>query len=455
MPTLSHYNHFQPWQNGYYIAYNAFSGAVALMTEENFAVYNNLTAKLNGQSAADLSEPEAELLKQLKYGGFVRPDGPSEHEVLRFSHNVARYDSTSLGLVIAPTMACNMACVYCFEDKQAKKMSAEIREAVVSFVEKQGKHIGGLSVDWYGGEPLLALDVIEDLTDSFVEMSERLLFEYHASMVSNGYLLTPETVDRLVKLRVRHVQVTLDGPARIHNVKRPLKNKQGSFDRILENIKYASTKMSIGVRVNVDKTFTSEIIAELLEELKKAGLQKRVGVYFGMVEPASKVCANISESCYETADFSPIEVGYYRMLLENDFRIDKLPAPVAAFCMASSISGHLVDPDGYLYRCWNYAGDKVNAYGNIKDDIDFLHPNYKRLFEFSPFEKAECIGCNLLPVCMGGCPARRADRGLSDEQMCEGWKHNLQPMLEIIARSRQQEMERKQQQAQEQTAAKE
>jgi len=453
MPTLSRYNHFQPWQDGYYIAYNALSGAVALMTEENYAVYRRLVGKLNGAATPDLSEEEAGLLKQLEYGAFVRSDGVDERALLRFNHNIARYDRTTLGFVIAPTMACNMACVYCFENKTARKMSPEVMAAIVSYVEKRARSISGLQIDWYGGEPLLALDVIESLTASFVEMGEKHQFEYSSSMISNGYLLTAETVDRLVALKIRHVQITLDGPARIHNVKRPLKNKKESFYRILENLKYASTKLSVGIRVNVDKSFTIDMIEELLAELTAAGLRERAGVYFGMVEPSSQVCANIAESCYETADFSAIEVDYYRLLLARGFRIDKLPSPVAVFCMAQSTNAHLVDPDGNLYRCWNHAGDAPKAYGTITDEINYLHPNFQRLFSGDPFDHALCVECELLPICMGGCPARRADRQLAGTQMCEAWKHNLQPMLEIIARSKQQEMARRQQQEAEAQAA--
>jgi len=453
MSTISRYNHFQPWRDGYYIAYNAMSGAVALMTDENYAVYHRIVEKLSSDPPAELTAEESELLKQLEYGRFMRADGIDERAALRMEHNLSRYDRTSLGLVIAPTMACNMACGYCFESKSPIKMAPAVIESVVSFVEKQAKTLGGLEVDWYGGEPLLALDIIEDLTESFLDLAEEHQFEYSSSIITNGYLLTPDNVDRLVRLKIRHAQVTLDGPGRMHNVKRPLKNGKESFDRIIENLKYAADKISIGVRVNVDKTFTLETIEELLNELIAAGLQERVGVYFGMVEPSSQVCANISESCYETADFSLVEVDYYRLLLQKGFRIDKLPSPMATFCMTQTVNAHLIDAEGYLYRCWNHVGDKEKRYGNIADAINYMDDNFQRLFAFNPFEQTECYECNLLPVCMGGCPARRTDRELPAEKMCEAWKHNLEPMLEIIALSRQQVAQQRAAQSEAETAA--
>jgi hypothetical protein len=39
---------------------------------------------------------------------------------------------------------------------------------------------------------------------------------------------------------------------------------------------------------------------------------------------------------------------------------------------------------------------------------------------------------------MGGCPSRRQDRKLAQENLCGTWKHRLPEMLDIIARSRQQ-----------------
>ncbi len=439
MPKISRYNHFQPWRDGNYIAYNAHSGAVAVMTGENYEVYNRLVEKLSHSSAPELTSEEQELLQQLQYGRFVYGDDEDEFESLKFRHNMTRYDQTRLGLVLAPTLACNMACEYCYEENKRGRMSAAVIEALIDYVEKQARGLSLVDIGWYGGEPLLAMDIIEDITQTMLELGEEYKFTYTSSMISNGYLLTRENVDRLRDLQVSVVQVTIDGPARIHNKKRPLKNGRESFEAIVENIAYAVTKIAVGVRVNVDKTFTTEIIQELLDELKAAGLKERVGIYFGQLEPATTACANIADACYDTIDFSRIETEFYRVLLENGFTIQKLPSPMTTFCMAQNANALLVDPEGYLYRCYNHVGEREKSHGNILSPINYQHPNFLKLFAFNPFEDEICTQCDILPICMGGCPSRRADRGLKTEDMCESWRHNLQPMLEIIAMSRQQQ----------------
>ncbi len=439
MPKLSQFNHFQPWRDGNYLAFNAVTGAVGLMTAENYAVYQRLVEKLSEGSDNGLNSQERVLLDQLQYGQFVVDNSLSELDWLKFRYRKIRYEPNSMGLVIAPTMACNMACEYCFEANKKGKMTPRVVEAVVGFVEKKAGQMTDLQTTWYGGEPLLALDIVEDLTESFVDLSQEYNFAYTCGgMISNGYLLDQKAADRLAELKIGEVQITIDGPARIHNQKRPLKNGRDSFDTIIRNIQYAVTKLPVVIRVNLDKSFSAEVIKELLGELEEAGLSNKVALYFGQLEPATKTCANISDSCHETRAFSRTEIDYYRILLERGFPIQKLPHPVATYCFAQLANSFLIDHEGEMYRCFNYAGDKSRSMGNIQEQVSYQHPEFNHLFAFDPFENEQCRSCQIMPICMGGCPSRRADRGVDEEEICDSWKYNLEPMLELVALSQQQ-----------------
>ena len=66
MPKLSRYNQFYPWRDGHYLAFNARSGAVALMTGENYARFEELGSKLATDAIVGLSSEEQALLKQLE-----------------------------------------------------------------------------------------------------------------------------------------------------------------------------------------------------------------------------------------------------------------------------------------------------------------------------------------------------------------------------------------------------
>jgi uncharacterized protein len=437
MYKISQFNHFHPWLNGNFLAYNALSGAVGLMTEENYNVYKAILEKLSSEDEVDFTPEEAHLIQQLQYGRFIYPAFDDELKTLKFQHHMSRYDQTSLGLAIAPTMACNMACEYCYEGNKKGRMQPEVIENILNFVEPRAAAIRALDINWYGGEPLLAMDIIEDITESLLDLGEEYKYDYSASMVTNGYLLNSETVDRLSGLKVGNLQITLDGPSLIHNRKRPLKNGQDSFDTILKNIAYAAGKFVINIRVNVDKSFTPVIISQLLEELDQAGVKDGIGLYFGRLEASTIACANIAEDCYGAEGFAKIETDYYRLLLQKGFSITHLPSPVGTACFAQLVNSFMLDPEGNLYKCYNFVGDVSKAMGNIRDSIDYRHPNFREYFKFDPFEDGNCRSCNILPVCMGGCPARRANSQLDEGEACETWKHNLKPMLEIIALSRQ------------------
>lgn len=86
-----------------------------------------------------------------------------------------RYNRSHLSLVIAATSNCNFRCVYCYEGSvlRASTMSEAIQEAIVKFVESEAPHLETFTVTWYGGEPLLALDIIENLSIKFVDICKK------------------------------------------------------------------------------------------------------------------------------------------------------------------------------------------------------------------------------------------------------------------------------------------
>ena len=122
---------------------------------------------------------------------------------------------------------------------------------------------------------------------------------------------------------------------------------------------------------------------------------------------------------------------------------DRLPRPTSIACMSHNINNFVIDPEGRIYNCFHHVGMAEKAIGIISENIDYGNENFKRLFDFDPFADKECAQCTVLPSCMGGCPVMRIERGITGEGLCGNWKHNLGPMLEIIARSKYQEYMKK------------
>ena len=94
---------------------------------------------------------------------------------------------------------------------------------------------------FFGGEPLLNLPVMYYLAERTSRDAAARCADV-VTMITNGLLLTPEIVDRLVPYGLNGVKITLDGDSDTHNRMRPLRGGQGTFDRIVENVRQVAGK---------------------------------------------------------------------------------------------------------------------------------------------------------------------------------------------------------------------
>lgn len=217
------------------LAYNSKSNALATINKDDFDRFKKCSQK----GVYDLDE---EFLENLKRGNFLIEDDVDELDVLRYQQQSTRYNSSYLGLTIAPTLGCNFRCVYCYEKEHddIHFMREDVQKDLLRLIEEKCKKLDLLSVAWYGGEPLLAFDLVKSLSKKFIEICDKYGVQYQANIITNGYLLNKEIVKELEDIHVKHIQVTIDGPKDIHDKRRFLKGKQGTFDKIFKNLKNLS-----------------------------------------------------------------------------------------------------------------------------------------------------------------------------------------------------------------------
>jgi uncharacterized protein len=128
--------------------------------------------RLRGRGGAE-SDPAAEaaadpgflaLLRECK--ALVEEGEEERHQLAHhYERHALSFDSSHVGLTVCPTLKCNFRCPYCFEASQADgaTMTAETVDRLIAFIASY-KDARRLSLAWYGGEPTLAWEVIEDLT---------------------------------------------------------------------------------------------------------------------------------------------------------------------------------------------------------------------------------------------------------------------------------------------------
>ena len=420
----SNYNFFFPYEpdDSKLIAYNSFSNALALMEKEKHKIFTRFCE--NGENMND-----DEFEGQLKAGHFLIEDDCNELDILRFRMLSARYNTDFLGLTIAPTADCNFRCAYCYEKDVIKPdyMSEEVQDKIIELVKSRAKVISHLSVTWYGGEPLMAVDVIERLSRKFIEICNENKITYSGNIVTNGYLLTKEIAKLLQELIINTMQITMDGGRETHDSRRPHADGSGTFDAILSNMAEAKEFLpTIGLRVNVDKENISSA-KEISDILSEKGLSNKVSIYLGKIMDENDTYDG--KKCFDMYEFSHEEFKHYL-----DVGADvmwRYPRSVSNVCGADSCSSHIIAADGRMYKCWADIGNHERCTGKLVDRITHKDNVFLSYMLFDPTTSNPCKNCNVLPVCMGGCPYKRLNE---DTDKCGIHKFVLEKYLRIIAR---------------------
>lgn len=412
------------------IAFNSMTCALAEVDH----TFTDMLKKIENVSYENLSKEEQQLVDQMLHGNFIVKDCVDELKMVKYRHLNGKFSSDSMGFVIAPTLKCNFACPYCYEEDKMGRMSEEVQQSVLDYVKEAAEKRKPVSITWYGGEPLVAQDIVFGMSEKMIEMCEENKTPYSAFMVTNGYLVDEEVIDNMKKYKINGCQITIDGPPDIHNERRKLKGSPApTFDRIVENvIKLKDAGIRTNVRVNVDRTNVDRV-EELLTILEEKNLQD-VAISLGHVTAYTDACQSVVENCMNTEEYAKESLKYQEILHSRGFHADHYPhypGIKANYCCADSISSYVLDPQGHMYKCWNDVGVLDRTVGQITKikevpDEQMYMRNIDYIF-WSPFEYEECRDCNILPICMGGCPynGEKAD----GKPECEKWRYNLEEVL--------------------------
>ena len=164
-----------------------------------------------------------------------------------------------------PTYSCNLRCLYCFQRKLVDKghfMNERMVDLAFNAIDEVeanqpdlketfgGKMpVPGISI--VGGEPLLGSSRQRRVLERIIQCSEDRGFKY--SVITNGVNLKNyvDLFDRT--LMITDIQVTIDGPAPIHNIRRAFPNGRATFNIIESGINAALDKrLPLSLRINLD-----------------------------------------------------------------------------------------------------------------------------------------------------------------------------------------------------------
>lgn len=429
--------------DGKYYLFDVESGSLHIcdaLTSEVVKKLNGEEYDLKGVPEADVKEIEEEL-NELKKNGLLFSEQKKEIPI--------KSDLVK-ALCLHICHDCNLRCEYCFAGKgkykgKAEYMSFDVAKAAIDFLIKNSGNRKILETDFFGGEPLMNLDVVKKTVEYAKEQAKKAGKTFLFTLTTNGVLLTEETA-KWLNDEMENVVLSLDGRKEVHDSVRKTVNGKGSYEVIIENLK-RFIKMRGDKHYYVRGTFTNNNLdfGNDVLALNDAGFEHI------SLEPA---VLSENDKLYIGKDKLPEIKNEYRRLakiyLEKKKRGEKLfnffhfnIDLEGGVCLKKRISAcgagneyFSVTPNGDIYPCHQFASRPEYKMGNVFDGK--IDENIRKIFkDANLFTKEKCKDCFAKYHCSGGCAANNiafnGDINKPYEITCEMMKARTECAMHIYA----------------------
>lgn len=301
-------------------------------------------------------------------------------------------------LTIFTTTACNARCFYCFE-KGIQTLSINPKEidnlsqAIIKSINAEWLHI-----TWFGGEPLLFANAIDQLTENIKTYCDNNNIKYTASIITNGSLINDDIKQKMhSKWNIVSTQITLDGLEKKYNKIKAYVDGS-DFKKVVQNIKLISSpEYKTTIRINFDKHNLNNCL-KLVKYLYKNGLTNdKVFIYFSPIttnkgnDKSKKLINNQFKKIFKVL----FKYGYIKGLQYFNFYLAE------HHCQAEQPNSYCLFPNGTLTKCQRQKPQSSNI--SIYDEgfLQKLNAAWNS-FEVSKQDE-KCNDCKMMPLCRGGC----------------------------------------------------
>lgn len=402
-PTTFMISKRQP--DGQVVLYHTLKTSLATMSED---VFNSVFVN------HDFSDET--LVHRLRDLGFLVDDSFDEVGLIeRFREEDTRKDSQVV--TIFSTNDCNARCYYCFEEGLAREnMPLSTADRIVSFIAESCPK-KDLQIQWFGGEPLMAMDIIERITLGL----ENHGFVLSTRVTTNGSLLTQGMLDFFKRHYHRiSFQITVDDIGeRYAKVKRYVNiPEEDAFPLVIENCKMVlKNGLFLNIRVNFPprRFEAAKEVYFKLKTLFKDEDTKLLRMYLAPLT-LSEDCGDCGAITLPPETFVALKKLYLDSEIPEITDLNKKvlllqclflkPRPVVC---GQARKGHFViTAQGKIYKCHRMVRYKDGQYsiGDIWNGIDETSQHYKEFCDLRVTDP-DCRKCRLLPICQGACFAVR------------------------------------------------
>jgi len=304
---------------------------------------------------------------------------------------------------------CDLRCRYCFAGTGAfggarSLMDFATAKKAVDMLFSSAARV--YEIDFFGGEPLLNLEVVEETAAYARQRARALGKKVNLTLTTNGFSLNKEARDRLVALNL-DIILSHDGREKVHNAARPCPGGGSSYKEITRNI--LELVPLLGERYYIRGTYTArnkDFVRDIRHWWLDLGLRR-----FSMepvVSPGSKMALTekdlpfLREQYWQLAELA-LQEPFTFFHFNLDWEHGQCGARRAAGCGAG-IEYAAVDPQGGIFPCHQFAGEEAWRLGTVDTGIvnTALQDRFRTL---GIADKEACQKCWARYHCGGGCHA--------------------------------------------------
>lgn len=347
--------------------------------------------------------------------------GNTQPNVKRKPFDIRQLNINSL--TVFPTNLCNFRCDYCFIYKYPRKfgksmnMTLDTSKKMVMWLlsVSTGAQIG---IHWFGGEPLVAFDLIKNTTEWAKEYVKGFGKRMKWGMTSNLSLITPE-VNEFLKENQYNVLCSIDGLAidhdkhRVYEGRKPTwKDTNRGFERLLEwkdpstmTIRWTvgpDTRSSI---VDGTKYFINKGIRHIAQEYvyETEWTEKDINELEADFDILTTYLVDEFESTKTYIDVKTIRDGL-RGFYSTKRMTDR----------CGQARGDLgCDVDGNLFSCHRFVDQYDYYIGNIHQGLNPMRVNKLNQWSMANIRSEDglerCMKCEFKMGCNAGCTAVNFD----------------------------------------------
>jgi uncharacterized protein len=296
--------------------------------------------------------------------------GTQMNNILIADHIAEALTDKNLRLIIFPTEKCNLRCTYCYEDFSVGRMPINVVRGLKNLITRRADKLHQLELAWFGGEPLLASDIILDLCEHAQAISKKYTdLHYVSTMTTNGTLLTVPLAQKLSLVGVKSYQISLDGPSQLHDQSRVTVKNKGTYAVIWKNLcDLAKTKIDFEIILRVHYQIeTWQKLLPLIRDINaEFGHDARFKVFFkSIVRLGGSNDSQITKISH-SKNQEILSVLYGQLVCKNQQIVSWVRENYV--CYAAKSNSFVVRSNGALNKCTVALNDERNVVGKINSD---------------------------------------------------------------------------------------